>query len=227
MADIRAFQALRPAKDSIKTIADLDYDNVKAKIENGELYQYHNVGYYIYEVKNGDHVQNGILAAASVDDYINEVIRSHDAIETDLDAELAATINESGVQLDPVILAYNDQAYINKLIDMKKTWAGAPLFQFTDIDGLVHTVYSVDEKADLQNFEDALAGINQLYVVEGQEIAASIADNALVKRAHDRNYDKDAAYNYFLALLVPYSTLKEDGYWEIESIYNGLLSYKF
>ena len=224
MADIKAVRAFRPDKDNVAVVTDLDMDNVNEKIRSGELYQYHRSSFFIYEVSSGNETQIGLIGTASVDDYIEGKIRNHMAIDMEADLEIIEAIEDTGVQEYPVVLTYPDQRYITKLIEIKRKWAGAPLYHFTALNGVTHTIYSMDEGADVANMMDAFAGVPYLYVVEGQEMAASIASLEMFRR---ENEQEGPAYDRFLTLLLPYEIVKNDRCWLLDEVLDMLFTYKF
>ena len=67
--------------DSVDTYADVVYDKAREllwrMIESGDFVQDTTSCYYIYELVMDGRSQTGIVACASIDDYMNNVIKKH------------------------------------------------------------------------------------------------------------------------------------------------------
>ena len=64
--------------------------------------------YYAYRMTTGEHVQTGIVAAASVADYDSNRIRKHEFTRPDKEDDRVRQIEALGAQTGPVLLAYPD-----------------------------------------------------------------------------------------------------------------------
>jgi uncharacterized protein (DUF1015 family) len=84
---------------------------------------------------------------------------------------------------------------------MEKATAGAPLYDFTAADGIVHTIWKVE---DTQGFVDAYAELPCLYIADGHHRAASASRT----RARLRDEGQAGDSDWFLAVSFPSDQLR-------------------
>jgi uncharacterized protein (DUF1015 family) len=144
--------------------------------------------FYVYRLHMGGHVQTGIAACFSIDEYETDVIKKHEKTRPDKEDDRTRHMLAIGAQTGPVFLTYPSPHGINAVI--AATAGGEPLFDFTAPDGVRHIVWKVaDEAADA--VVHGFAEVPQLYIADGHHRAASAARTrrALAGRGageHDR-----------------------------------------
>ncbi len=75
--------------------------------------------YYIYKVIDRDgHVFNGIIAAASAEDYENNIIKRHEDTIEKREVIFKEYLKTVGFNAEPVLLTYPDNHNIEKLINI-------------------------------------------------------------------------------------------------------------
>jgi uncharacterized protein (DUF1015 family) len=127
---------------------------------------------YVYRLRMGNHVQTGIAGAFSVDEYDADVIKKHEKTRRDKEDDRTRHILELRAQTGPVFLTYNASPAVDAVVD--RTAAGAPLFDFTAVDGVQHTLWRA-APADERALVEAFAAIPSLYIADGHHRAASAA----------------------------------------------------
>lgn len=175
-------------------------------IEKGYLAQDSEKGFYLYELTWRGRVQNGIAAVCAVDDYLNQVILKHENTREEKEQDRIRHIDACNAQTGPIFLAYRDQPELNELI--KKIKERDADFDFTGEDGVRHRVFSVFEPELIKAIEFCFKKVEKTYIADGHHRCASAAKVCLKKRAREGDYDKEADYNYFLAVLFPQSELE-------------------
>ncbi|HEY7827309.1 MAG TPA: DUF1015 family protein, partial [Candidatus Limnocylindrales bacterium] len=125
---------------------------------------------YVYRLRMGGHVQTGVAAGFSVDEYERDVIRKHERTRKDKEDDRTRHIIELRAQTGPVFLVYPAEARIDALVD--EVSARPPLFQFVAEDGVEHLLWRVPESAT-EALIGAFAGVALAYIADGHHRAAS------------------------------------------------------
>ena len=198
-----------------------NYERLK---ENAPLVQEEEPVYYVYSLRMGDHRQTGIVAAASVDDYDEDVIRKHEKTRRAKEDDRTRHVLTLASQTGPVFLTYRDQAELGTLTAeaMQKT----PLFDFAADDGVQHTVWRIpaDETAAVR---DAFNRVPLLYIADGHHRAAAASRARAERRDRNPNHTGQEEYNRFLAVIFPASELQILAYNRVVSGLNDLNSEAF
>jgi uncharacterized protein (DUF1015 family) len=127
---------------------------------------------YVYRLKMGTHVQTGLAACFSVDDYARDIIKKHEKTRRDKEDDRTRHIIDLRAQSGPVFLVYRHADAVDRATDA--VTAGVPLYDFTAPDGIVHTIWRADQAQTLALVE-ALARVPALYIADGHHRAASAA----------------------------------------------------
>ena len=97
---------------------------------------------YVYRLRMGGHVQTGIAAAFSLDEYDADAIKKHEKTRRDKEDDRTRHILELRAQTGPVFLTYSASPAVDAAVE--QTTARPPLFDFTAVDGVQHTIWRVD-----------------------------------------------------------------------------------
>ncbi len=171
-----------------------------AMLASGLLTRDDRDSYYLYGQKMGDHFQVGLVAAFSVDEYDNDLIKKHEFTRPDKERDRVAHIDATNCQTGMVFLAYRDQAPLNALIT-RGTHA-APEWRVTTEDAVEHVLWRVSDPALVDAITRAAAELPCTYVADGhhRSAAASIV--------HRERAGMAGQHGWFLAGLFPASTLQ-------------------
>ena len=121
------------------------HDLLASRVSDGTILRDGTRCFYLWRLRDGNHVQTGIVAAFAVDDYTNGVIRRHELTRPSKVADRARHIAATGCQTGPVLLAYRDNPVMEALVEAAKL--SDPLYDFTDDQGVRHTVWRVARPA--------------------------------------------------------------------------------
>jgi len=127
---------------------------------------------YVYRLRMGSHVQTGLAACFSLDEYDRDIIRKHERTRRDKEDDRTRHMLALGAQTGPVFLTYRAAAAVDHIVD--RAAGGAPLFDFEAADGVRHTIWRVSGR-DRDALVAAFAGIPALYIADGHHRAASAA----------------------------------------------------
>ena len=144
--------------------------------------------FYVYQLHMGTHVQTGLAACFSIDEYDNDLIKKHEKTRPDKEDDRTRHMLAISAQTGPVFLTYAASAAVDAVVS--RTTLAPPLFDFVAPDGIRHIVWTVapdDHDALVAGF----AAIPALYIADGHHRAASAARarRALAQRGageHDR-----------------------------------------
>lgn len=170
-------------------------------ISRGEYVKEQNDCYYIYELTMDGRAQTGIVACASVDDYISETIKKHENTRADKELDRIRHVDTLSAQTGPIFLAYKSEKVLNDIVDRIKT--GKPLYDFTSEDGITHRVWVISDSSDVEAIMTAFKGINSIYIADGHHRCASAVKVSLKRREANPQYTGDEQFNYFLSVLFP------------------------
>lgn len=181
--------------------------------------------FYIYKQVWGDHVQVGVVAGASCQDYLDDIIKKHELTRPDKENDRMRHIETLGAQTGPVFLTYRRREEIDALI--AEGMAKEAAYDFTTGDGVRHIFYVVDGPGEIADIQGAFAAVDHLYVADGHHRSAA-ATRIKVKRDQANPFPTgEEEYNFFLAVIFPHNQMKILPYNRVVRDLNGLSSEAF
>ena len=196
------------------------HDLLWDKINKGVFLTEDKKVYYIYELIMDGRSQTGIVACASIDDYVNNIIKKHENTRADKEVDRIKHVTACEAQTGPIFLAYRSNDAINSIVNRIKN--NAPLYDFTAEDGITHKAWIIDEDEDIAKIEDAFASMDSIYIADGHHRCASACKVGLKKREENPSYTGDEEFNYFLSVLFPDDQLMIMDYNRVVKDLNGL-----
>jgi uncharacterized protein (DUF1015 family) len=127
---------------------------------------------YFYRLRMGRHVQTGLAACFSIDEYDRDVIKKHERTRRDKEDDRTRHMLAVGAQTGPVFLTYRATDDVDRVA--AHATAGPPTLDFTADDGVQHTLWRIGG-ADRDALVAAFARIPALYIADGHHRAASAA----------------------------------------------------
>ncbi|MBP5331786.1 MAG: DUF1015 domain-containing protein, partial [Lachnospiraceae bacterium] len=177
--------------------------------------------FYIYElIMNGRH-QTGIVACASIDDYMNGVIKKHENTREEKEQDRIRHVDTCGAQTGPIFLAYRSNSIISGITDRIKDSEEA-LYSFTSDDGITHNVWKISDGNDIREIASQFEKTGSIYIADGHHRAASAVKVGLKRRQEHPGYDGTEEFNYFLSVLFPEDQLMIMPYNRVVKDLNGL-----
>ncbi len=201
-------------------------DMIRERIDDGRFVQDEGEpGYYLYELTMDGRVQNGIVACASIDDYLNGVIKKHENTRADKEVDRINHVDKTGFQTGPIFLAYRHNDTLASVIDAVKK--GEADCDFTSDDGIRHRVFSIKDADKVKTIRDEFSGTDALYIADGHHRCASAVKVGLKRREENPGYTGDEEFNYFLSVIFPGDELKILDYNRVVKDLNGLTEVQF
>ncbi len=181
--------------------------------------------YYLYEMTMLGRSQTGIVACASVDDYLGGVIKKHENTREDKEQDRIRHVDTCSAQTGPIFLAYRAMEKVSALTARIKE-TERPLFDFISEDGIGHRGWQIEQAEDIALITESFLEI-PLYIADGHHRAASAVKVALKRRAEHPDYTGEEAFNYFLSVLFPDNELQIMDYNRVVRDLNGLSAEAF
>ena len=173
---------------------------------NGWLVEDARPMYYIYAQTMNGRTQHGIVLGASVKDYMDGLIKKHELTRHEKEEDRMKHIRITDANIEPVFLAYPDNAALASLID--RYARREPEYDFeAPIDGFRHRFWLVDNEADIDAITEEFAAIPALYIADGHHRTAAAALVGQEKALAHGGAHPEAEYNYFMAVCFPASEL--------------------
>ena len=210
--------------DSVDTYAPEVYQKAKEilneEIARGIYEKDDSEAYYIYELTMNGRAQTGLVACASVDDYVNNVIKKHENTREYKEIDRITHVDTCSAQTGPIFLAYRAQDAINKRVEANKE--KEPVYDFTAVDGVKHRVWKMSDPEDVEAIQGAFKNLNQIYIADGHHRAASAVKVGLKRRKENPAHTGKEEYNFFLSVLFPHDQLMIMDYNRSVTDLNGL-----
>jgi len=181
--------------------------------------------FYIYKLQMDQHVQVGLVAAASIDEYENNIIRKHELTRPDKEQDRVDHILATKAQTGAVFLTCKADKTVADLL--AKGSQKAPVYDFTSPDGISHTLYVIDDAADIAAIEAAFARIPVLYIADGHHRSAAAARVRDVRRQSNPQHSGEEEYNRFLTVIFPDNMVQIMDYNRVVQDLNGKTEEEF
>lgn len=195
--------------DSVDTYAPEVYQRAKELLANeireGIYAKDTQDAYYVYELVMDGRPQTGLVACASVDDYVNNVIKKHENTREDKEIDRITHVDTCSAQTGPIFLAYRSEKIINDIVEKVKK--EKPLYDFTAVDGVAHRVWKIGDTTDVEKICGAFEKIDRIYIADGHHRAASAVKVGLKRRKENPAHNGTEEYNFFLSVLFPHDQL--------------------
>ena len=196
-------------------------DNYKKWKANGWFVQDPEEYYYIYAQTMDGRTQYGLVAGASVADYLEGNIKKHELPRRDKEEDRMIHVRRQSANIEPVFFAYPASKEMDAIV--ARVVAGPAEYDFVaEGDGFGHKFWKVTDPATIARITEIFAGIPALYVADGHHRTAAAALVGQERAKANPNHTGDEEYNYFLAVIFPDDQLKIIDYNRVVRDLNGL-----
>ena len=181
--------------------------------------------FYIYQKNTTTKSFCGIIAATSVADYHNKVIKKHEGTLKKRELLFENYLKNTGFNAEPVLLTYPDNEEIDSII--KKYKVQRPEYEFSTTDKDTHVLWVVNNAIDIEKITTAFKEIDTLYIADGHHRSTSSC--LLAERLAKENPKHTGAedYNFFMSYLLPESELSIFEFTRFITDLNGLTPNEF
>ena len=215
--------------DSVGTYDDCVYEMAKRKleeaIEKGYFIQDAVPCYYLYEQTMDGNVQTGIVACASIDDYLSGVIKKHENTRVDKEIDRIRHVDTCNAQTGPIFLCYRNDPVLDRLMQECRT--RVPEYDFMTREGVRNRVWVISDPSEVETIRSAFSGIGQIYIADGHHRCASAVKVGLKRREENPGFTGEEEFNYFLSVLFPADQLRVMDYNRAVKDLNGMTPEQF
>ena len=199
--------------------------NLLDYIEKGNLIQDANFCFYLYQITMGNHTQTGIMAAVSIAEYNEGLIKKHEFTQPEKEDDRTRHIEITNANTGPVFLTYrNDGKLKNVTLEILNSH---PDISFTADDGTFHTLWKVENKIQVERLINYFQAMPALYIADGHHRAASAARVQKFREDANSHHTGDESYNYFLSVIFPHDEMQILDYNRVVKDLNGLTEEQF
>ncbi len=188
-------------------------ENFERLIKEGALQQDGKPCFYFYRQIMGGHTQVGLVAAASCEDYLNDIIKKHEFTRPDKEDDRVRHVETLSSQTGPVFLTYRSVPALDALTERKIS--ETPNIDFTAQDGVRHTAWVVNEPELIALIEDEFQKIPFLYIADGHHRSAAAA------RVYKSRLGAGNS-GFFLTVIFPHNQMQILPYNRVMKDLNGL-----
>jgi uncharacterized protein (DUF1015 family) len=176
--------------------------------------------FYLYEIKSKSRVYTGIIAATSIDDYQNNIIKKHEDTLSYRVEYFKDYLHQAGFNTEPVLITYPENIVLKKWISTRKQ--KRPLYLFSTPNRDKHTLWRIKDDNEILWLQKQFDAIDSLYIADGHHRSASA--ELLYKQDKDSGNEN---LNYFMSFLICETDLKIYEYNRIIQDLNGLSKKQF
>jgi len=181
---------------------------------------------YIYAQTMFGKTQYGIVGCASVDDYMNNVIKKHELTRPDKEEDRMKHVRITNANMEPVFFSYPAVDEIDQIIaDYVKS--NKADYDFTADDGVGHHFWVLRNKEKMSRIIELFDELPATYVADGHHRTAAAALVGNEKRKNNPGHTGKEEYNYFLAVHFPDNQLTIIDYNRVVKDLNGYTSDEF
>ena len=199
--------------------------NFRKMIDDGIFFTDENEYLYVYAQTMNGRTQYGIVGCASVDDYMNNVIRKHELTRPDKEEDRKNHIRVSNMNYEPVFFAYPAVSELDAIVAKITTQPAE--YDFVADDGIGHQLWVIRDPAVMGRIVELFAAIPYTYVADGHHRTAAAALVGNERRKANSGHTGNEEYNYFLAVHFPDHQLKIFDYNRVVKDLNGRTESQF
>ncbi|MEA3291022.1 MAG: DUF1015 domain-containing protein, partial [Pseudomonadota bacterium] len=181
-------------------------ENLARMREAGVLAQDPEDCFYVYRLTEGDHVQTGLVAVASVKAYDQNRIKKHELTRPNKEDDRVRQIDVLDAQTGPVSLVYKAHTAVDGIL--AETAKARPDADVTADSGVRHQIWVISEHKILDRLVAAFDAMPALYVADGHHRSAAASRVAAARKATNPAHTGEEAYNYFLTVLFPHDQVR-------------------
>lgn len=202
-------------------VYDMSVSNFKLWQKNRWLVQDEKPSYYIYAQTMEGRTQYGLVGAASVDDYLNGVIKKHELTRPDKEEDRMIHVRVNNANIEPVFFTYPAVKEIDDIVESIVSKQD-PEYDFVAEDGFGHHFWVVEDDDYNRKIEELFrTKVPYTYVADGHHRTAAAALVGAEKRKQNPDYTGEEDFNFFLAVHFPDNQLKIIDYNRLVKDLNG------
>ncbi len=178
-------------------------------IAEGWLQQDRRPCFYVYRQIMGSHRQVGLVAVASCEDYLGNLIKKHELTRVEKEEDRLRHIEALNAQTGPVFLTYRAESALDDFF--AKHTSQTPAIDFTAKDGVRHSSWVIGRESDIDFIQKAFLEIRHLYIADGHHRCAAAARVYQSRKgAGNSRYFLSVIFSHNQAQILPYHRVLKD-----------------
>ena len=237
MAEGNKYSLLHITRAEIDLQADVDvhseevyrksYENFNKWQDESWLVQDEEEKFYVYAQTMEGRTQYGLVACASVDDYLDGIIRKHELTRPEKEEDRMVHVRTNNANIEPVFFTYPAVKEIDTIVD-KIVSEQEPEYDFVAEDGFGHHFWIISDRDVISEIETLFREkVPYTYVADGHHRTAAAALVGREKREQNPGYTGDEEFNYFMAVHFPDKQLRIIDYNRLVKDLNGNTAKQF
>lgn len=200
-------------------------ENLENLEKTGALIQDGKPCFYIYKQVMNGRSQTGIVGCASIDDYMNNIIKKHEHTLAKKEQDRINHVDICNANTGPIFLTYRKNEAIGTAV---KAWMenNEPVYDFV-FDGVNQSVWVIDNDDTINLIANEFGKIDAMYIADGHHRCASAVKVGQKRRAANPNYTGEEEFNFFLSVAFPDDELEIMDYNRVVKDLNGKTSDEF
>lgn len=196
-------------------------ENWDALVKGGILAQDDAPCLYIYQLVMDGRAQTGLVCCASIDDYMNNVIKKHELTRADKEADRIRHVDTLDANTGPIFLTCRTQESLSVgMTDWME--AHSPVYDFVAEDGIAHRAWVIDDPNVVARMQKMVADGGDLYIADGHHRCASAVKVGQKRRQEHPGFTGQEEFNFFLSVIFPADQLEIMDYNRLVKDLNGL-----
>ncbi|MBU3182613.1 DUF1015 domain-containing protein [Clostridium psychrophilum] len=201
-------------------------DNLQKMISNKVYIKEKKPCMYIYRQIMDGRFQTGIVACASIDDYINDIIKKHELTRSDKELDRFNHVDYTNCNTGPIFLTYRHKDEIDKIVQ-DWTETKIPIYDYKSEDGVSQIIWVIDNEDIINRLSTLFDATEYLYIADGHHRSASAVKVGLKRRKDNPSYTGNEEFNFFLSVIFPDKDLYVMDYNRVIADLNGNSSEEF
>lgn len=174
--------------------------------------------YYIYQQVKQGHPFTGIIAAVSVQDYLEGRVKIHEQTLSKREDTFTRYLDITNINAEPVLLMSSNSRAIEDIF--VKYLATRAEYDFTTTDKVHHQLWIVNDDADIAAISNAYSAMDALYIADGHHRSSSSARLKQLRAAQGESTNH--ACDFCLAYILDESNVRIYEFNRIVKDLNGL-----
>ncbi|MDD4564546.1 MAG: DUF1015 family protein [Eubacteriales bacterium] len=181
---------------------------------------------YVYRQTMDGRTQTGIVGCASIDDYLNNIIKKHEFTRVEKEQDRIRHFDRCNMNTEPVFLTYRNDKRLQILIE---DWVrrNEPEYDFMTKDGVGHSLWTITDESVIASLTSLFREIESMYIADGHHRSASAVKVGQKRRDEHKGYTGEEEFNFFMAVIFPDSELKIFDYNRVVKDLHGLSNETF
>ena len=195
--------------------------NLNKMVEDKVFIQDEKPCLYIYRLTMDGRPQTGLVACASVDEYLDGKIIKHELTRAEKEADRIRHVDITNANTGPIFLTYRTKKEIDAIIE-KWIAENDAVYDFVSDDNVRNEAWIINCDECVAKIQSLFSQVPALYIADGHHRNASAVKVGIKRREANPGYDKDAEFNFYLAVIFPHEQLHIMDYNRVVKDLNGL-----